>query len=58
MRHQAPPQQSRRPLGDGFTVTTNTTEDARSALGTDPLVTLLLGVAIGAGAVGLIFSWK
>jgi hypothetical protein len=51
-----------RGVGDNlFTVTANTSDPNSSSTPIDtsnPLVTLLLGAALGAGVVTLIFTWK
>lgn len=45
-------------MGDALVTLTANTDNTASALGSNPLVTLLLGAALGAGLAGLIFSWK
>lgn len=47
-------------IGDSlFTVTANTQDTNASPIDpSNPLVTLLLGAALGAGVVTLVFTWK
>lgn len=48
----------RRAVGDSlFTVTANT-QDTTAPAPSNPYVILLLGAAIGAGVVTLVFTWK